>query len=131
MAGRKRGEISGSLARGRDRFEAWRRTRMEGERIPDQLWTLAVKLAATYGLSRTAGALKLDYNSLKNHVESKGSDSVAVAGTFVEFAPPSLPALGECVIELEDGCGARMRVHLRGCDVPDVVALGRSFWNGE
>lgn len=131
MAGRKRGEIPGSLARGRDRFEAWRRTQKVGARIPDRLWTLAVKLAEAHGLSRTASALKLDYSSLKKRVESKDSDSVSVPRAFVEVSPPSLSASGECVVEFEDGSGASLRVHLRGCEVPDLVALGRSFWSGE
>ncbi len=38
---------------------------------------------------------------------------------------------GKCVVEFEDGPGAILRVHLRGSDVPDLVALGRSFWSGE
>lgn len=42
---------------------------------------------------------------------------------FVELAPTLLPDSGECVVEFEDGSGAHMRVHLRGCDVPDLVAL--------
>ena len=45
MAGRKRGDIPKSLARGRDRFEAWRRSRKVGARIPNKLWSLAVNLA--------------------------------------------------------------------------------------
>lgn len=131
MAGRRRGEIPASLVRAQERFEAWRRTRKAGVRIPDKLWTLAVKLADVHGLSRTATLLKLDYHSLKKRVEAKGSDSVSVPGTFVEFSPPSPTVPGECVIEFEDGLGASMRVHLRGCDVPDLVALGRMFRSGE
>ena len=45
MVGRKRGDIPKSLVRGRDRFEVWRRSRKVGARIPDKLWSLAVKLA--------------------------------------------------------------------------------------
>ena len=129
MAGRRRGEIPVSLARGRDRFEAWRRTREVGARIPERLWTLAVELAREHGLSRTAGALKLDYNSLKRRVESKDADSASSRGTFIEFSPP--PPAGECVIECEDGSGASLRVHLRGCEIPDLAALTRCFWSGE
>ena len=129
MAGRKRGEIPPSLARGCDRFDAWRRVRKPRARIPDRLWALAVRLAQEHGLSRTASALKVDYYSLKKRVESKDSDSVSNSRGFVEVSPLS-PA-GECVIEFEDGSGASLRVHLRGCDVPDLVALGRSFWGGE
>ena len=131
MVGRKRGEIPGSLARGRERFEAWRRTRKVGARIPDRLWALAVKLADAHGLSRTASTLKLDYHALKKRVKSRNSDSSPVSPAFVELSPPSLTGSGECVVEFEDGSGARIRVHLRGCDAPDLVALGRSFWSGE
>jgi hypothetical protein len=35
MVGRKRGDNPGSRARGRERFEAWRRSRKVGGRIPD------------------------------------------------------------------------------------------------
>ena len=127
MAGRQRGDISGSLARGRDRFEAWRRTRKAGTRIPEKLWALAAKLAEEHGLSRTASTLKLDYHGLRKRVEATGSESVDVSGAFVEFASPSLPPPHECVLEFEDGSGARMRVQLQGCNAPDLVALVRSF----
>ena len=66
MFGRKRVDVPESLARGRERFEAWRRSRKVGARIPDSLWSLAVTLAESHGLSRTASALKLDDYSLKD-----------------------------------------------------------------
>ena len=47
----------------RRRFELWRGTRRGRGRIPERLWTSAVKLAATYGLCRTARTLRLDYNA--------------------------------------------------------------------
>ena len=131
MVGRKRGEVSKALARGRDRFEAWRRTRKFGARIPDRLWSLAVRLAAAHGVSRTASALKLDYHALKNRVTGENCDSNSVPPTFIELTPGPIAPSTECVVEFEDGSGARMRVHVRGGHVPDLVALGRSFWSGE
>ena len=131
MAGRKSRDIPRSLARGRDRFAAWRRTRKVGARIPDKLWSLAVKLADAHGLSRTASALKLDFNALKKRVNAKNSDGTSAPAAFIELSPASPAASGECVIEFEDGFGASMRVHLRGCDAPDLPALGRSFWSGD
>ena len=122
MAGRKRGDVPASLARGRDRFEAWRRTRQVGARIPDKLWSLAVELADAHGLSRTASTLKLDYYSLERRVTSRNSDSTSASPAFVEVGPPAFAGLGECIVEFEDGSGARMRVHLRGCETPDLVA---------
>jgi len=131
MAGRKRSEIPEPLARGRDRFENWRRDRKPGSRIPDPLWTLAVRLAETHGVSRTASTLRLDYHTLKKRVAAMTGDSVSMPAAFIELSAASLAPTGECVIEFEDGTGASMRVRLRGCDVPDLVALGRSFRSGE
>lgn len=127
MVGRKRGDIPKSLVRGQDRFEAWRRSRKIGARIPDKLWSLAVTLAEAHGLSRTASALKLDYHGLKNRVAGRNCDSSSVAPAFIELTPLPLGPSTECVVEFEDGLGARMRVHLRGCEIPDLAVLCRSF----
>ena len=131
MVGRKRRDIPTPLARGRDRFEVWRRTRKVGARIPNKLWSLAVKLVDAHGLNRTASVLRLDYYSLKKRVEARNSVSTSVPREFIELPSPSLAASGECVVEFEDGSGASIRVHLRGCDSPDLVALGRCFWGSE
>ena len=128
MSGRKRVGIREALAQGREQFEAWRRSRKVGTRIPDTLWSLAVTLAKAHGLGRTASVLKLDYYSLKSRVAGKGDASNPVAPAFIELSPPPpAPSTTECVLELEDGLGARMRVHLRGCEIPDLADLCRSF----
>ena len=129
MVGRKRRDVPASLARGRDRFDAWRQVRKVRTRIPDELWDLAVKLAVAHGLNRTASVLKVDYYSLKKRVEVRSVAASSATPAFVEFSPPPVTT-AEYVVEFEDGAGARMRIHLRGCDVPDLVALGRSFWSG-
>ncbi len=133
MNARRVRSIPASLARGRDRFRAWRRTRSRGTRIPERLWKLAVKLADVHGLKRTASVLNLDYYALKKRVESTSTDRRAgrAAPAFVELTPPPVGTTGECVIEFEDGAGASMRVHLKGYDAPDLMALSRSFWNGQ
>ena len=131
MVGRRRCDIPTPLARGRDRCEVWRRTRKAGTRIPGKLWPLAVELAEGHGLNRTASVWGLDYYALKKRVEARNSDSTSLPPAFIELSPPSLAASGECVVEFEDGAGAILRVHLRGCDAPDLAALGRSFWSGE
>jgi hypothetical protein len=85
-------------------------------------------MAAKYGLNRTARALKLDYYSLKKRVDR--ADRPASSSAFVEL--PSSPLVSnECVIEWEDAAGARMRVHVKGQNLPDVLALSRSFWNAD
>jgi len=132
MKGQKRRSIPAPLARGRERFQAWRQERKVGSRIPDRLWGLAVKLAATHGICRTAAVLGVDYYSLKKHMDADTAGRSATASNFVELPPSSLAnSGGECTIELEDTAGARMRVYLKGYDAPDLCALGRSFWNGD
>jgi len=128
MGGRKQREVPTPLARGRDRFEAWRRVRKSGTRIPERLWTLAVKLAGAHGLNRAASVLRLDYYSLKKRVESANAHARSTTSAFVELPSPPPAIAGECVIEFEDATGGRLRVHLKGCDTPDLVALGRGFW---
>ena len=114
------------------RLEHWRRTRDGHSRIPETLWASAVRAAGRYGLNPTARALRLDYYSLKKRVEAatcrraSGREGVAA---FVELAPAPPTGSPECMLELEDPGGAKMRVHLKGAEAPDLAALSRSFWS--
>jgi hypothetical protein len=133
----ERGELPGRLLRLEQRFLAWRKTRAKGQRIPERLWKSAAEVAKDSGLNLTAKALKLDYYSLKKRMDQQlGCPTVrgrhqASAVSFVEL--PSVPSAyaSECLIEFEDAGGGSLRVHLKGSEVPDVLALGRSFWNAE
>jgi hypothetical protein len=140
MASRNLGGVSADLRRARQRFSGWRQTRTAGSRIPEPLWTLATELATVHGLHRTASVLGLDYYSLKQRVESScrsgnhpGDQRTPAA--FVELSPPSLPLAspsssgGECLLEFENGLGAKMRIHLKGHDAPDLASICRNFWN--
>ena len=122
------------LEAARRRFDRWRRTRTARSRIPDTLWTAAVQVAGQYGLHRTTQALRLDYYALKKRVEDAASDCEPdreAAATFLELPAPVSGGASECIIELEDAGGAKMRVHVKGAAVPDVTALARSFWGVE
>jgi hypothetical protein len=90
-----------------------------------------VKLADVHGVNRTALVLKLDYYSLRKRVTALNVAATSATPAFVEFSPPPLASSGDCVIEFEDGAGASMRVHLRGCEAPDLAALSRSFWSSD
>jgi hypothetical protein len=116
------------------RFERWRRSRRARSRIPDTLWTSAVQAAGRYGLHRTTKALRLDYYALKKRVEDAASDREPGregAATFIELPAPVSNDASECIVELEDPSGAKMRLHLKGGAVPDITALARSFWGIE
>jgi hypothetical protein len=68
----------------------------------------------------------LDYYSLKKRLEKVSVATKSPA--FVELPPAALSITSECVIELEDAAGSRMRVQLKGQTLPDLLALSRSFW---
>lgn len=94
-----------------------------------------MKAAGRYGLNPTAQTLGLDYNALKRHVAAtdaepvsgNGSEGRAVA-TFVALAPPVSHGVTECLLELENAAGAKMRIHLKGVAAPDLATLSRSLW---
>jgi hypothetical protein len=145
MDTRKTRDLPARLESLRGRFERWRAAHRPRSRIPDELWASAVKATARYGLYRTSRALRLEYYSLKKRIEQQSTITAAPpkkavggrrspvrldarsAPTFVELAPVANGC--ECVFELEDAAGAKMRVHLKGGVAPDLAALGQSFWN--
>ena len=128
-------QLPARLERTRQRFDRWRNTRKVRSRIPESLWSSAVRMASTYGINRTAQALRVDYYSLKERVENKASSSRAskkdTSATFVELAGPAIASTCECLLELENVAGAKMRIHLKGVEAPDLAALSRSFWGVE
>jgi hypothetical protein len=133
MSTRKTAGLPARLERIRQRFEHWRRSRRKGARIPEGLWAAAVEAAGEYGMSRTASALGVDYYSLKKRqgertARSRELPSLGELPAFLELAAPLPETTSECILELEDGGGARMRVHLKAAAAPDLAALSRSFW---
>jgi hypothetical protein len=123
-------ELPKDLVLGQNRFQAWRKLRNGGSRIPQSLWRLAVRLASSHGVSRTATALKLDYYSLKKQVEAAVDRPQSRSLGFVELPAPVMVGK-QGLFELDNGAGATMRVQLVGYDAAEIEALARSFWNAE
>jgi hypothetical protein len=142
-----------ALKRIQQRLERWRRARRGRDRIPEELWGLAVEAVGTCGLNKTARALGLDYYSLKKRVESAADASrgpaqrrgpkaprvarpaevaprfVELASGVAELAPVRSRGAPICVLVFERAGGAKLRVQLPSVAVADLVALGRSFWS--
>jgi len=119
----------------RRRFKQWRRTRKIRSRIPEPLWSAAVKSAEAHGIHPTAKALGVDYYSLKKRLEEKSTSHSTGASlneaAFVEVAAPAQMAGRECILELEDVEGSKLRIHLKGIEPPDLATLSRSLWGVE
>jgi hypothetical protein len=128
MGASERRGLPPDLALGLSRFQAWRGERKLGERIPQPLWDLAVRLAKLHGVSRTATALGLDYYGLQRRTGTVAAPAPSSNPAFVEVQAP-IVAGKECRLEFDNGAGATLRVQLVGYDAADVEALSRSFWN--
>jgi hypothetical protein len=128
MGAIERGSLPADLERVRSQFQAWRGRRKIGERIPQPLWALAARLAKAHGVSRTAGALGLDYYGLQKRAGAIAAPARSSAPAFIELPSPVM-AGKQCQLELDNGAGATMRVQLVGYDAADIEALSRSFWS--
>lgn len=117
------------LNRVKAKFDAWRKARVRGERIPERLWNAAVKVAGELGVCQTAKSLKLDYYALQRRLYQQSESPAAPA--FIELTPPPTASTSECVIELEDATGASLRMHLKGVDASNIASLGHSLWKAK
>jgi hypothetical protein len=102
----------------RERFATWR----------------AVRKLAVHGACRVAGELNLDYDMLKRRVALAGAKltTTELAPRFVELfaaagAMPAPSAQPQCVVELANARGARMRVELNGQGLVGLSALCSAF----
>ncbi len=111
-------------------FELWRQSRKRGTRIPEGLWRAAVKAAREHGVSKAAQALGLDYYGLKKRLAPTAElpDPVpSVEPGFVEI--PLFASAPECILEMEDAQGARLRVELKGPAAAQCEALAQALWS--
>ncbi len=123
--------ITSDLKTIKTQFENWRATRKSPRaRIPDNLWEAAIRLTETYSVCKVAKSLRLSYADLKNKITQKNKRLTAkkTPPSFIEFEckPPLMQS--ECIIEMEDRTGAKMKMCFRGDTNLDLLELGKAFW---
>jgi hypothetical protein len=115
-------------------FEQWRRGKKKGERIPQQLWSEAIGLVGTYGVSQVTRTLRLsgtDLNRRRGIVATgKRRRRAGEKTAFVEVAPALVDqALGPEAetgwMELERPDGLRLRIRPTGGG--EMLALVERF----
>ena len=131
-------ECSEGLTQLKRQFDRWRARRRVGERIPGDLWAGAVAAAVQHSAYRVAAELHLDYAVLKRRAALAGAGGKAAATEltprFVElFAPAgattSATSHPECVVELDNARGAKMRVELNGKGLAGLAGMCSAFWS--
>ena len=114
----------------RRQLEAWRRRRKPRERIPEDLWKAMAELARVFGVSRVCQALRIEYHALNERVQpaERSRRQNNHHATFVELPVPVPTPQSQCLVELEDGSGAKMTLHLEPGNGTEVLSLVQAFW---
>ena len=121
---------SPSLSEVKEQFKTWRRTRKNPRPIPEKLWAAAVNLTAYHSISQIAEELVVDYSVLKRRVQLKNKDAAVWTNPpdFIELNLEAPGAAAECLVEMCDRLGSKMRMHFRGQTDVDLFELAKLFW---
>jgi hypothetical protein len=117
-----------------EHFAQWRRRKQKGDRIPEPLWSEALGLLGTYGVSQVTRTLRLsgtDLNKRRGQIgagqrrQEAGEETV-----FVEIAPLVMdqvpgPEASAVWMELERPDGLRLRIRPTGG--AEMLALVERF----
>ena len=127
-----------ALEKVKQQFRIWREAKTGRERIPDSLWEAAVEVfnKGEHSLHKISKTLHLNYTTLKQHVEQYIPSSIELKADaapehspdFIAFELDTHLPVSECVIEMEDTTGAKMRMCLRGKTDPNILGICKSFW---
>jgi len=134
MRTRRSRDLPVALRTARRQLDRWRSRHRPRARLPEELWRKATALARRHGLNRTATALGLKYDSLKKRVETRvvePSKAQEAPCEFVEFLAGPMDARScECTIELDDGSGTIVRIHVQGVRMADLVSFASAWRSG-
>lgn len=111
-------------------FEYWRQSREKRCPIPEELWQAAESLYPEHSLYHISKALRLNYTDLKQRFEQKEPTFIppTIHSTeFIELNVNSAIPPAECLVEMEDPYGAKMRMQVKGGARLDLIELGKLF----
>lgn len=109
------------------KLEQFRSTHPPRTRLPASLWQEAADLARCHGIYVVARSLRLDYNTLKKHVNGSSAGCrprrKKTQPRFVELMGTPGASVDEYVIEFESIRGSKLRIHCKTRAAPDWAAL--------
>ena len=120
-----------TLSEVKSRIEQWRKDPQSPRMMPKELWEAAVSLSKDYSVYQISKELRVSYRSLKQrvHPESKRLPvPKEQPPAFIELGLQQPVPISECIVEMEDASGAKMRMHFRGKTDFDLLELGKAFW---
>ena len=118
-------QLPAAIERVRSQFEDWRPHKgNRRDRIPERLWSAAAEAAQRHGVHAVSRAVRIEHSALRRRVQtarSMGNDATA----FIEMDAAS-GSVG-CIIELEKGNGARMRICVHDGAAVDWSRMKEAF----
>jgi hypothetical protein len=130
MGTRSQKGLPAELEQVRGQLERWRGQKRNGQRIPEPLWSAAVRAVRHHGVNRVSRALGLDYYHLKRRAGLCKQNAEVTEGTeglFVELEGPRAERGVSCVVELEKGNGAKLRVCVGDAATVDWCRVKEAF----
>jgi len=121
-----------TLEQVREQFELWRQSREKRSAIPDALWQAAINLCQDTSISKISSTLRLNYAVLKQRFHAYGTNHQVpciTAPSFIELDVSPSKSASECIVEMQDTDGGRMKMYFKGEVGFDLLELGKSFWD--
>ena len=120
-------EIPESILELHTQLEQFRSTHPRRTRLPVGLWQSAAELARQQGIYTVAHSLRLDYTTLKKHVNGSSAPGQAgrkkvAAAKFIELIGAAA-RVDEYVIEFESDRQPKLRIHCKTGTPLDWAAL--------
>mgnify|MGYP001806942214 CR=1 FL=1 len=112
-------------------FAHWRTTAPKGARVPEELWSQAVVLAASQGVSKVCTTLRLDYTGLKRRLTAflaKPPEPPTTPPDFVDLVLAAPPSGSVCVLVVSDPRGRSLRLEWTGTTASEVASVARRLW---
>ena len=114
-----------SLEKVQEQFEAWRKQRVKGQRIPEALWQAAAALYPHYSIYQISRTLRLDHMDLKARagVGEKRKSKRRQEPQFIElpFTSSAAADTAECLVKVRDRRGARIHIKVKGTGLGPVL----------
>jgi hypothetical protein len=112
-------------------LQQFRATHAVRTKLPATLWQSAAELARCHGVYVVARSLKLDYSTLKKHLNGSAKSAARrrrkEAAKFVELMGATRQTIDEYVIEFESARGRKLRIHCKTNTPPDWPVLLRAW----
>ena len=118
-----------TLATVKQQFKKWRDSRQHRSRIPEELWEAAASLSGQYSIHYISKSLGVNHSALRDRVAARSlSENTEIQTCFFELPPPQSPSASECLVEMENIHGDKMRMHFTGEISLDLLTLSQDFW---